>query len=123
MAFETHWEAEGVYRRFYEDFSADDMKFSRAQVYGNPKFREMRYLINDYTDGRPDQTVGEQSVELAAALANNAAKLNPSIKFALVGSSPEVVELLDIFAALPISSEINYRIFPSLEEARSWVGG
>lgn len=123
MPITNTWEARGVYRKFTGSFSRDDLRLAQDEVYGNPHFDRISYVVNDFLEAQPDETINELDAQLGAAFASAALRINSRLRHAAVATDPGVLELLNAYLSTPVSPFPPSKIFPTLVEARQWVEG
>ncbi|MEN6629557.1 MAG: hypothetical protein ABFC42_07925 [Sulfuricella sp.] len=121
MPVEITWEPHGVYRKFYGSFSHDEMQAAQNAVYGNIRFDELHYIINDYLESDPDTSIDDCAVERATAFAFGAMQTNPRLRFAFVATNPKILQLIEHIPSVPISESVPFEVFSTLADARRWV--
>ena len=101
MSYEVTWEPRGVIKRFSALVTDNEMIQSVVDTEKDARFDELRYVINDFL-GITGISMTKDSVEE-------------------ISVHPEIIALANAYAnsllnAYPI------KIFPTLVEARSWLG-
>lgn len=120
MAYQVFWEESGAYKRFAGHVSDDELARSVSGIHGDRRFDDLRYVINDFL-GVESFDVTAENVTYIAAIDGAAARSNPHIRIALVVAHPEATDLAMRYIASPWTVYPT-RIFPSLDEARAWLG-
>lgn len=121
MPYQLTWEPEGVYRQYVGRVPIEERTASFDAICGDPRFDALRYCITDYL-GATDYEVDEMATTEIAARHIGATRTNPRIVIAAVAVDPVVIGAIEHFKALNFIRN-PYRIFPTLAEARAWVGG
>ena len=122
MPYEHTWEERGVYRRYYGTITGGELLKAVEEVGGDPRFDRIRYVLNDCL-GVEQVKITHDEIELVAAIDKGASLSNSDIKVAIVATGQVVLELATLYSDLSDQYMIYpTRIFPSLEQARDWVG-
>lgn len=114
------WEApDGVLKRYFGHVTDSEVLEGNQQVEADPRFDELRYVVNDFTDCTSLET-SSPDVEAIAAIDGAAAVSNSRIRIAIVATH---VDVLAVSRAYASSSRNPYdtRIFESVDEARAWL--
>jgi hypothetical protein len=119
MAIEIDWEPRGFVRRFRGFVTGAELMQSVAAVGGDPRFDDLRYVINDCRAVEGFDVTAEK-IRLVAALDGAAARTNPRVRIAVVTTDERILDLAAMYAASPLAPYPT-RCFPSLEEARTWL--
>jgi hypothetical protein len=119
MPCEVTWELRGAYKKFVGHITDHDLVHSVTSVHENPRFDELRYVINDFLDIEGFD-VAEDTVKYIAAIDKAAAHTNPHIKIAIVLTDVQAAMLAQHYTNSPWTVYPT-RIFPSVEQARTWV--
>ena len=120
MPYEITWERGGAYRRYFGRVSIEERRRSFDEICADPRFDELRYAITDYL-GVDDYEITSQATQEIAALHVGPWLTNPNIVIAAVVVDPQIVAAIEHFISLKFTKH-PYRIFPTLAEARAWVG-
>ena len=119
MPLEIAWEADGVVRRFYGTVSVSDLARSIEEVHADARFAMLRYSINDFTDVTAID-IARSAIASAALRTIGDSKSNSNIRLAIITSSAEVIELVQLYAS-PAYLPYPARIFSTTEEAHRWI--
>jgi hypothetical protein len=119
VAFEIVWEARGACKRFFGHVSDDDLMESVADIEGDPRFDDLRYVINDFL-GVASFAITEENVLAISAIDAAAAISNPNIKIAVVATDLQVQALAKVYATSPWNAYPT-AVFSNIEEARAWL--
>lgn len=119
MPFEIQWESRGAYKRFHGFITMDDLIQAAQRIEGDPRFDDMRYVINDFL-AIAGHAVTDTQVRMLAAMDVGAAYTNPNIRIAVVTDRDEVRALTRAYTAPPLNAYPT-RIFATLNGAREWL--
>jgi hypothetical protein len=120
MAYELIWEPEGVHKRFSDVVTARELIQSVEQVQRDPRFDEIHYVIDDFSNIAGHQLSDEVFIELSA-INYGAHASNPNCRIAYVSTDPSLVKpIRDILVAGHLPS-YQIEVWPSLSEARDWL--
>lgn len=120
MSYEIIWEPKGTVKRFFGRVSSHEMLLSVVEAGGDERFDDMRFVINDFRDIEALELVDEEIQEILA-LDYGAARSNPRIRIAVVTTHAEILDFTRQYASSPLNA-YPIRAFPSMAEARSWLG-
>jgi hypothetical protein len=99
MGYEIFWEPKGVVKRFFGQVTNDDMMQAVVKTEGDRRFDALRYVIND--------CLAIEKLSLTADEVDNIC--------------PEMTRMALQYANSPLNAYPT-RIFPTLAEARFWLG-
>lgn len=120
MAYELVWEPEGVVRQFSGSISAREFIRSVERVQGDPRFDDMRYVINDFSAATAQMLTEEVFTELAV-LHYGAHTSNPNCRVVFVTTDMALVALIrKVLLNGPVVS-YQTEVFTTLVEARDWL--
>ncbi|CAG0950374.1 hypothetical protein RHDC4_00041 [Rhodocyclaceae bacterium] len=119
MPFEIQWEPRGAYKRFHGFVAMDDLIQAAQRVEGDPRFDDIRYVINDFL-AIEGHGVTDIQVRMLAAMDSGAAFTNPNIRIAVVTDRDEVRALVGIYTAPPLNAYPT-ETFSTLAQARDWL--
>lgn len=120
MAYEVLWEPpRGAYRKYTGHVTDDELVESVSRLYGDPRFDDLRYIINDFLSIE-SFAVTEDTVTYIAAISGAAARSNPNIRVALLVSEARGKSLAELYVDAPWTV-FPAQIFPDIETARVWL--
>ena len=93
MACEIVWEHRGVHKRLSGHVSAREFERSVETVQADPRFDEIRYVINDFS-AVTGHGLDEQHLLELAAIQYGAQASNPQVRAVYVGVDPELARQL-----------------------------
>jgi hypothetical protein len=119
VTYQINWEPRGVVKRFFGQVTDHDMLQSVLDTESDSRFDDLRYAINDFS-GITGSSVGMPTIEDISIADSGAARSNPSIRVAVVTTSPEIRLLAERYASSPLNA-YETRIFATEAEARNWL--
>lgn len=93
MAYELAWEPHGVYKRLTGSVSAEEFIESVKAIQGHPRFHEVRYVINDFSEVASHGITDDFLVGLGA-LQYGAHATNPRCRIFFVTRDGELAGLI-----------------------------
>lgn len=121
MPHTNTWETDGLYRQFSGEISGEEILRSNFEAHEHPRFRDIKYVINDFTriTGHSLEPV---HTEIYASTDEMISRSKGRMKIALVVDQAAYLPLAEQYVALMEGKHFECQIFPSLDEARRWVG-
>lgn len=120
MPYTITWETEGVIWAFHGSLTGEDAIQANLDIYGDPRFDDLRYQIVDIS--KVEQfDIPSESLETAAAMDDAAALSNLRLVVAVIAPEGEALEVAETYQSAMSSSSWKVRIFPAMEEAREWI--
>ena len=122
MPCEIVWEHRGVHKQLSGHLSASEFQRSVEAIQADPRFDEIRYVINDFSAVTGHELDEQRLLELAA-IQYGAQASNPQVRVVYVGADPQLARR--IRSALIDSQRSLYRValFDTLPQARDWLQG
>ncbi len=122
MPCEILWEHRGVYKRLSGHVAASEFQRSVEAIQADPRFDEIRYVINDFSAVSSHELDAQHLLELAA-IQYGAQASNPQVKAVYVGADPELARNLRSILIDSQRSVYRVALFDSLPQARDWLQG
>jgi hypothetical protein len=119
VTYEVVWEVRGVIKRFFGHVTDHDMLQSVLDIESDSRFDDLRYVINDFS-GITGSSISIPTIEDISIADSGAARSNPSIRVAVVTTSPEIRRMAEHYANSPMNA-YETRIFATEAEARNWL--
>lgn len=119
MGCRVVWESEGVHRVFVGRADCAEFLDSLRQVYGDPRFDDVRYVINDFT-ACTELSMDPEAIREMSAMDLAASYSNPRIRIAIVGTSELFETGIAAYAGVGLSP-YPLQLFASLDDARRWI--
>lgn len=117
MPFENIWGHRSVLKRFFGQLTVAEFMRSVAQVQGDPRFDNLAYTLNDFTDATLPP-LAEADVQTFAAFGLGASYTNPKIKIAVVTQHDTTRAMALRYAA---ASRFELQVFATLAQALAWI--
>ena len=119
MSYETIWEPQGIYQRFWGVVSSPELFDSLADIHRDPRVATIRYVIKDYI-GVDVFDVGMKTLLEGRALSMVAQQANPDITVAVVTTNPEIIQASEIASSYQLDAYPR-KTWPTLADARKWI--
>lgn len=123
MAFDLIWNGRELVKRFHGLVSVDDFLQAAALIQGDPRFDDLRAVINDLTGCTGLDPSGLDRIKEIAARDAAAALSNPRIRVATVApldAFPLAREATHAYVESRLSP-LPIGAFDSIDEARLWL--
>jgi hypothetical protein len=119
MPHKTYWEAHGLHQKFFGVVTSPAFRQSVFEIYGDPRFDGLRYVITDFLDVQRfdvdlDTVVDVHTGNIGARVSN------PNILVAIVTTDPKIIGFGQLASSQDMKS-YSTEIFPTLEAARDWI--
>ncbi|MCE9658382.1 MAG: hypothetical protein K8R60_07465 [Burkholderiales bacterium] len=108
-----------MYRQYFGDVTIAERRASFEAICSDRRFDDLHYVITNYLEVRAYEITSAATAEIAA-LHIGPLRTNPRIAIAAVATRPDIVAAIQDFIAQGFIVA-PYRVFPALEEARSWT--
>ncbi len=119
MPYKIIPEEKGLLTKWWGQATSSEIVQMQEQGHARPDYDRLHYSIHDFSEC--DHFACNQSdIEYSAALDGAASKTNKQILIAIVGSNPEVLEVVNAYIGFGLSP-YPVRVFFSMEDARAWV--
>ena len=124
MPCETIWENKGVLKRLSGHVSAEEFVHSIEAIQADPRFDDIRYVINDFSQVTSHE-LDEDLLQELAAIQYGAQASNPQVRAVYVGlgGDPVLAQLLQSVLIGSQRSVYRVALFESLPQARDWLQG
>ncbi|PRD66657.1 hypothetical protein [Malikia granosa] len=124
MPCEIIWEHKGVLKRLSGHVSADEFVRSVEAIQADPRFDDIRYVINDFSHVSSHELDADLLQELAA-IQYGAQASNPQVRAVYAGlkNDPELAQLLQSILIGSKRSVYRVALFDTLPQARDWLQG
>ena len=118
MPYEIIREPQGIHKRFWGIVTADEFLSSVGQFHSDPRFENIRYTINDFSETEAF-TMGEGGILDTAAINIGATFVNPKYRILAVTSDPVIIAMARKYDQITQMPPI--LLFATLTEALDWV--
>lgn len=120
MAHVYHWETEGLYRKFTDIVSGEEILISNFEIQSHPKFLTIKYIINDFSE-ITGHTVDKAHTAIYSKTDDIISDTKGKLKVAIVASTEELITLAESYRQLMKNNQFSCEIFKNLDTARQWV--
>lgn len=120
MTYINHWEDRGLYRKFSDTISGKEVLESNFALQGDPRFDEIRYIINDFRE-ITDFEVSYTDINVISAVDTAASLTNPNIKIAMIASLEPLLVWIKLYCDIMEDSPYICKIFDDMNAARQWL--
>lgn len=120
MAYQITWEPEGVLTNYSGFLSAREMAESATKLQADPRFDEMRYVINDLSRVS-GHDLTEDSILQIAVLNYGAHASNPNCRIAYATADERLTKIIRATLMMPSMKSYEVEVKPTASEARDWL--
>ena len=122
MAYTHEWKNEGVYIRYFDELTSEDLIKSNSLMIGKREFDVIKYIITDFSDVT-NVEVGDKDVNISTLFAEKVNPYNKYIKVALVSDNINLQPLIQKYIenTLNIIPHAQQKSFSNMNEAKIWV--
>ena len=120
MPYTITWMTKGVIWAFHGTITGQDGIKANQDIYGDPRFDDLRYGIVDLSKAK-QFNLSAEDVEIAAALDEAATLSNPRLVVAIVTVEKEALKFAELYKSAMTKTNWKVEIFPSMEDAEDWV--
>jgi hypothetical protein len=119
MGYDIRWQHRGVVKRFHGRLTSEDMLQSVVDIEADPRFDDLRWVINDFL-AVTEVACHAEVVDDISAIDAAAAMSNPHIRIAVVTDSPAITAMATQYAESDMNAYPT-RIFPTFDDATDWL--
>ena len=119
MPFELSWGPGRLYRRYHGALTGADIVASLQRLCGDPRFDEVRVVVDDYRDVE-SLVVSDEDAALIAAMQIGARFTNPNLTIASVASDPALIAEVQRLVAL-FQPTLNAPFHATVADAHRWL--
>lgn len=120
MSYINNWEKNGLYRVFENTTSGEEVLSSNFAIQGDPRFDEIRYVINHFTN-ITDFVVTDSDISKIAIFDNVASISNPHLKIAIVTTYEPLLVFINKYCEQMHDSTFECKIFGNVDDACKWA--
>lgn len=122
MPYTTHWTPQTITWTYTGKLTGDELIQSNMEVYGDPRFDDIRYQIVDLR-AITQNLVEDSHMRTIAHLDMAAARSNPRIKIAVIANNSKGMEMSDTYINhTGHKSPWITKTFLTIEQANEWLG-
>lgn len=120
MPHKNTWNANGVLRKFSAEVNGDEILKSNFDLHIDPRFREIKYIINDFTDTKT-LLLDTTHTRTYASTDDIISEIKGEFKIAIVVNKDEHIALANAYQQEMKSNLFTCEIFKTLDEAQAWA--
>ena len=120
MPHTNTWEPDGLYRKFSGEISGDEILESNFELHTHPRFQDIKYIINDFTE-ITGHTIDPSYTRAYAISDDVISTMKGRLKIALVAIQDEHVKLAGNYREQMKGKAFECEIFKRINDARKWV--
>lgn len=120
MPHKNTWNANGVLRKFSDEVNGDEILKSNFDLHVDPRFREIKYIINDFTDTKT-LLLDTTHTRTYASTDDIISEIKGEFKIAIVVNKDEHIALANAYQQEMKSNLFTCEIFKTLDEAQTWA--
>ena len=114
------WETNGLLRKFTGEISPEDILQSNFELHIHPKFEEIKYIINDFTEVT-DLIVDVSHTKIYASTDDIISDTKGKFNIAIVVTKDAHFDLANNYRNEMKNRSFKCEIFQTIEDARKWV--
>lgn len=120
MPYTNQWETEGLYRKFTGEVSGDEILESNFELHEDPKFRTIKYIINDFS-ALTGHSIKPAHTQAYATTDDIISITKGRLKIALVVTREPFISLANNYTELMDGKLFECKVFDTIESARKWA--
>lgn len=120
MSNKLNWEPNGLYRKFTDEISGEEILESNFELQRHPKFEFIDFIINDFSEVT-GFTIETEHTKTYAKTDEIAANTKFTLKVAIVVNQDPLIALANSYREEMIGKSFECEIFKTVEDARKWV--
>ena len=120
MSYMNTWEKDGLYRKFSESISGEEILESNFELQIDPRFKDIKYIINDFTDVT-DHMIQTEHTQTYASTDEIISHSKGRLKIAIVVTQDSLIALAKNYQEEMRGKLFECEIFKTIDSAREWV--
>ena len=120
MTHTTHWEKDGIIRIFTGEINPEEILSSNFDIYNQPNFETIKYIINDFTDVTK-LAINKDHTKIFATTDDIISDTKGNLKIAIVIKQNAHIALANNYREEMKNKFFKCEIFQTLKEAQIWV--
>lgn len=120
MAHTNTWESEGLYRKFTGETSGVEILHSNFELHEHPKFKTIKYIINDFLEAIIHQ-ISPEHAETFARTDDMISVTKGDLKIALIVIDPSLIILAKHYREQMKNERFECEIFQTVADSRKWI--
>ncbi|MBI9055891.1 MAG: hypothetical protein JEY96_18870 [Bacteroidales bacterium] len=120
MTFNINWDKDGVYVKFRGEVTAQDLIDANNYVISNANFDTIKYQIFDFL--HIDKfSITSYDISIIGTMDKSQSEFKQDMQVAIVTEDDYVAEITREYDHFMTGSNWTTKVFPKLDDARSWV--
>ena len=122
MAFTQKWNTDGVYIKYVDNLTSDELIESNSLLVGRREFESIKYVIADFSDITSFE-IDDTDVNISTSFVKKVRPYNKHIKVALVSDNKDLQLLIIKYIenTLKIMPQAKQKLFSTMTDAKNWV--
>lgn len=113
------WKPTNLYRKFTGDVTGEEILKSNFDLQVHPRFGEINYIINDFTEAE-NLSVQTEHTKIYASTDDIISDTKGKFKIAIVTNQNRHIELAKNYRDSMKNNLFDCEIFANIEEAKKW---
>lgn len=120
MAHTLTWQSNGLFRKFTAQISPEEILKSNLDLHVHPRFEEIKYIINDFTEVT-ELVINTDHTKIYASIDDVISDTKGKFKIAIVAKLNAHVKLANSYREQMKNKFFECEIFKALKEAQIWA--
>lgn len=120
MPHKNTWKANSLLRKFSAEVNGEEILKSNFDLHVDPRFREIKYIINDFT-GTKTLLIDATHTRKYASTDNIISEVKGEFKIAIVINKDEHIALANAYQQEMKNNFFKCEIFKTVDEAQTWA--
>lgn len=120
MPYTIVWNPGAIIWTFYGIISGKDAIQANLDIYGDPRFDNLRYGIVDLSNVE-QFNIANEDLEVAAALDDAATITNPRLVIAVIATTEEALRVAALYESAMGTSKWKVKVFSAMNDAQQWL--
>ena len=120
MTHTTNWEKDGIIRIFTGELSPEEILSSNFDIYNQPNFETIKYIINDFTEVT-SLAIDNEHIKIYASTDDIISKTKGKLLIAIVATHQKHIALAKNYQQEMENNLFVCELFKNIEDAKKWV--
>lgn len=120
MSHHNTWEENGLYRKFTDSITGEEILTSNLTIHGDSRFDNLKYVINDFTQ-IVEFDADEIDILKISTIDNVGSRSNSYLKIAIVATSESLLVWVHLYCKQMLDSPLECKIFNHVDDAYRWL--
>lgn len=121
MPYENVWTDNGVVRNYHGDITSKEILNSNASIQNDPRFSDLKYIINDFSEINSCEASAEDINAIAAIDYGSSQARHIPEKIAIIAKNESLLGWVQIYFEKMKTSPYIFKLCDSSDEAQKWV--